>query len=194
MARTTKNDELNILDYFSEMNLPQEEIDKRISLALLVKEMYQKIFEYIRIKDELDTEFIEEYLVGGYAEIFGDGEYQSEHAKETAYEVLEATSKHLGDNYYTSDARATLIAVNDANSIGNYEYEQSFIKKGYTRKRWDALNDNKVRHSHIIADGQEVGINELFEVGSCKMRFPMDTEYGSASECVNCRCVCSYIK
>lgn len=197
MAKTIRIDELNILDYFSEMNLPQEEIDKRISLALLIKEMYVKVFadikDDLRLGYDIEAEYIEDVLVGGYAEIFNNSAFGVNRANVIAKETITATLKHIDDNYYLSDARATVIAVNDANAVCNYEYEQAFKAKGYKRKRWDAMQDERVRHSHVMADGQEVGIDEMFSVGTSKMRFPMDFEYGSANECVNCRCVCQYL-
>lgn len=199
MARKTKIDELNIIDYFSEMNLPQSEIDKRIAMAQSVKDMYHRIFVIVKAKqavdDEIDEDFIEDMIVDEYKGIFDmNMSFVDEHIKETAKEVANATMRHLNDEYYLSDQRAITIAVNDANSIGNYEYEESFKAKGYTRKRWDTMKDLRVRHTHVMADGKEVGINEMFDVGNCKMRFPCDSEYGTAEEIVNCRCVCLYSK
>lgn len=198
MARTTKNDELNIIDFFSEMNLPQEEIDKRIAMAQRIKEMYHRIFVTLKAKQKVSNDFgedfIEDMIVDGYKGIFAENEVQfiDDHIEETAKDVAQVTIKRIGDAYYLSDQRAIVIAVNDANTICNYEYEESFKNKGYKYKTWDTMKDLRVRHTHIVADGQKVGIDDMFEIGNCKMRFPCDTEYGTAEETVNCRCVAIY--
>ena len=204
MKKTTKIDELNILEYFSEMELPQEEIDKRVALAEQIKQAYHEVFVLVKAQqqteDDIDDELFENYLLDKYADIFKENnidftnEYIKDHVDETVAEVLRVTMENVGTAYYTSDGRAAIIAVNDSNAIYNYLYEQSFVKQGYKYKTWETMNDDRVRHSHIMADGQKVPITGMFDVGAYKMRFPCDTQYGGAEECVNCRCSASYTK
>lgn len=198
MARL-KIDELNIIDFFSEMNLSQDEIDRRISYAQQVKEMYHRVFTIVKaakkVDDDLDAEFIEDMLTNGYADIFNaDNHYTQKHLSLIVPEVVSTTLKNINDAYYLSDERAKIIAVNDVNSICNNELEEKAIKSGFKYKIWETMKDDKVRHTHIMADGQRVPIDGMFTVGMSEMRFPMDTENGNPEEIINCRCVCIYTR
>lgn len=198
MARL-KIDELNIIDFFSEMNLSQDEIDRRISYAQQVKEMYHRVFTIVKaakkVDDDLDAEFIEDMLTNGYADIFNtDNRYTQKHLSLIVPEVVSTTLKNINDAYYLSDERAKIIAVNDVNSICNNELEEKAIKSGFKYKIWETMKDDKVRHTHIMADGQRVPIDGMFTVGMSEMRFPMDTENGNPEEIINCRCVCIYTR
>jgi len=55
---------------------------------------------------------------------------------------------------------------------------------------WLSERDGKVRDSHTDADGQVVRATELFQVGDCLMRYPIDTEMcRDPGETINCRCL-----
>lgn len=56
-----------------------------------------------------------------------------------------------------------------------------------TTKKWLATNDNRTRHTHREADGQEVPIDARFTVGNSQLDYPGDP-HGSDSEVINCRC------
>jgi hypothetical protein len=56
-------------------------------------------------------------------------------------------------------------------------------------KRWFARLDNRTRTFHVQADGQTVGINEKFLVGGEQLNYPRDSENGSASNILRCRCI-----
>lgn len=56
-----------------------------------------------------------------------------------------------------------------------------------TTKKWLATNDNRTRHTHREADGQEVPIDARFSVGNSQLDYPGDP-HGSDSEVINCRC------
>lgn len=202
MAKILKTDELNILEFFGAMNLPEAEIEKRIVLAESLKNAYYEAFLEIKKQrkqdDEYDEEYIEDMLQKAYETIL-DGQnirindFIQNQINKTINEVLEVTDKNPSTDYYTSPARAAIIAVNDVNAIGNYELAEQAIKEGKTTKRWDTMKDERVRHNHVMADGLEVDIDKPFEVGTSKLMFPCDTSMGaSAEEIVNCRCVCIY--
>lgn len=104
------------------------------------------------------------------------------------FEKIEST------DFNTSLNRATLIAANSANAVGNYRQLLEAIKTGRTQKKWITMRDNRVRHTHIIADGQTVGIFEPFVVGDSYMNFPKDESLGAEmKEIAGCRCVCEYL-
>lgn len=102
-------------------------------------------------------------------------------------------NKDLDDPYWTSEERATMEAVNDANDVVGYEEWQKAIEEGKTYKIWKTEHDNKVRHSHREVDGKKIPITEMFLVGDSLMRFPHDTYYGTPAQTVNCRCSCEYV-
>lgn len=71
------------------------------------------------------------------------------------------------------------------------------VDKGATTRVWDATGDTRTRHSHMMMEGQEVGLDEPFKspVTGVQMLFPGDTSYRTvlnsrlvARETINCRC------
>lgn len=59
---------------------------------------------------------------------------------------------------------------------------------GGTQVRWISMHDGDVRNSHVRADGQTRNIDEPFEVGGVKLRYPGDP-LGPPDEVINCRCI-----
>lgn len=59
---------------------------------------------------------------------------------------------------------------------------------GHTRKRWISHVDDRVRATHLHANGQEVSIDEPFLVGGFALQVPGDLT-APASETSRCRCV-----
>jgi hypothetical protein len=55
-------------------------------------------------------------------------------------------------------------------------------------KQWDSTLDKRTRKSHVALDGQIRDVEEPFEIKGRKAMHPSD--FGVASEDVNCRCVC----
>lgn len=57
-------------------------------------------------------------------------------------------------------------------------------------KGWLSQRDNRVREDHVIADGQRIGLDQLFSVGGSLLAFPGDWTHGAQLEqIINCRCV-----
>jgi hypothetical protein len=61
---------------------------------------------------------------------------------------------------------------------------------GVTHMQWISRRDDRVRHTHRIADGQERPIGSKYQVGAFRLRFPGDPEVlpAGAAEILNCRC------
>ena len=215
MAHTSSIDELNnlqteqdkqkIRDYFEEMELEPEEIEKRINTANGINNLYLMLFllmsATVAVGDSVidDNNYWTDYLIRGYNDVLTENGYNvedpmiSQRVDETITEVLNTTYEHIAQDYYLSHDRAVMIASNDTNAFANYEQHVEAIKAGYTRKRWLAMRDKKVRHTHVWADGQEVDVQKPFIVGGYEMLFPLDQSLGAdAKEVVNCRCVCQY--
>lgn len=93
---------------------------------------------------------------------------------------------------WLSEERANLIALNEANWKWNNE-EYFDAKSRYTKKIWHTALDEKVRLTHMLVEGVEVGIDEPFHVGGYLMNYPLDSSLGaSATEIINCRCTVEY--
>jgi uncharacterized protein with gpF-like domain len=68
------------------------------------------------------------------------------------------------------------------------------------RKQWLSTRDDRTRQppgsefDHAAADGQEVGLEEPFNVSGESLMFPGDTSMGaSAGNTIQCRCTLTYI-
>lgn len=108
-------------------------------------------------------------------------------------EVEEIMEREAIADYWLSISRAINIAQNEANTFLNYTDFLEAKDKGRTTKTWLAMPDNKVRETHLEAEGQTVGIDEYFQVGNSQMRFPHDWEMSpDPNEIINCRCAVEY--
>lgn len=57
-------------------------------------------------------------------------------------------------------------------------------------KGWLSQRDSRVREDHIIADGNRIGLDQLFSVGGSLLAFPGDWTHGARlKQIINCRCV-----
>jgi uncharacterized protein with gpF-like domain len=59
------------------------------------------------------------------------------------------------------------------------------------KKIWISTQDDRTRDDHLMADGQEVGLDESFYVGGEEMNEPGDP-HGSAFNVINCRCAIAF--
>lgn len=86
-----------------------------------------------------------------------------------------------------SEARAALIArteVHGAYQNGSFD---GYKKAGVPTKIWVAVGDGETRDAHLMADGQEVPIDQPFDVGGESLQYPGDSR-ASAGNTINCRC------
>ncbi len=201
----TEKDKQTIKKYFEEMDLDLDEIEERISLAEDISVMYIALFVFISaliaVGNELDDEYLKDYLERGYMDVLDRHKYDTEDDYYGDYvdfisdEVIKTTEEQLAKEYYLSNDRAVTIGCNDANAFGNYQEHIEAIKAGYAFKRWETMRDKKVRHTHVMVDGQERPIQSPFKVGNSEMLFPLDESLNAeAKELINCRCVCKYFR
>lgn len=92
--------------------------------------------------------------------------------------------------------RADTIALNEsakALSMGREEglrqmVEAAGIDPATVTREWRSLRDSRVRDTHIVMDGQKVGMEAVFVSPSgARLRYPRDPQ-APAHETVNCRC------
>lgn len=89
--------------------------------------------------------------------------------------------------------RSTTIARTEVVASSNYSSIQAAQQSGLTlTKVWLATEDSRTRPAHAAADGQEVGMDEAFDVGGEALQYPGDSDNGSAENIVNCRCTVFY--
>jgi len=91
------------------------------------------------------------------------------------------------------DARAMIIAQTEMHAAAMQGSKAGAKASGIKDiiKVWHATQDDRTREDHSDADGQEVDIDDTFEVGDDELDMPGDPN-GSPEEVINCRCVASY--
>jgi hypothetical protein len=90
--------------------------------------------------------------------------------------------------------RSVTIAATEVIAASNYGSQEAATQSELAlNKVWLATEDAHTRQTHRDADGQEVGLDEPFEVGDSQLMFPGDSSLGAdASEIVRCRCTQYY--
>lgn len=80
-------------------------------------------------------------------------------------------------------------AIAQTTGTGAFERGQleAFREAGTDGKRWLSQRDGEVRPAHDAADGQEVPIDEAFDVGGERLMHPADPK-GSKANIIRCRC------
>jgi hypothetical protein len=93
----------------------------------------------------------------------------------------------LTTRWERSTALATRMTVTGLDgSMTQWRLERQ--KPAVKEKRWVSRLDDKVRETHLIADGQTVPLQSEFQVGLTTLRWPGDRT-GEIGEIANCRCV-----
>lgn len=93
-----------------------------------------------------------------------------------------------------SEARASVIARTEsvrASNRGAHNQARLLAKYLPVTKEWLDTSDSRTRKTHVAAGGQEVGLDEPFEVGGAFLQFPGDPA-GPPQETINCRCTTLY--
>lgn len=101
--------------------------------------------------------------------------------------------------YWNKEARflARRVARTESNSAANYALTvsaESMFPTTRLLKRWITAGDERVRPTHMSAQGQTVPKDAFFNVGGVQLKYPadMNTAVGApksvASEVINCRC------
>lgn len=193
-----KFDELNRLKkFYSVMNIPQSEKDKRVSLGNFLYDAFLYVFlmmqTEMKIKGIIDKNFYIQSLEGRLTDVLEENgiTYEDNYIPTLAKEVIDTTARHLDDEYYFSKERALLVAQNEANTVYNHKDYIEAVNSGKKYKRWVTENDERVRPAHEEVNFVKIPITEMFHVGEDEMRFPHDWN-ASPDNIVNCRCTCEY--
>ncbi len=191
---------LDIDTYFDEMELTEEGKEERKSFAESINDLMLFIFALFAVMKEhgyINKQFIISQFKSRYSEIvlqyMDIDKYIEDYITEFSQGTVDTTLKHIDDEFYLSEDRGLLIALNEANTTLNYKNYANAIKAGKTRKQWITEKDRKVRKTHRALDDETIPIEDVFIVGDTYMRFSHDTLYGiDYKELSNCRCTIKY--
>jgi len=92
-----------------------------------------------------------------------------------------------------SKERAKTIANTEVAAAYGVGRQEAMKGNGVKYKEWLTAGDDKVRAMHVRANGQQVPIDEPFEVDGEKLMHPGDPD-GKAENVINCRCVAIAIR
>ena len=223
-TETTKNDrqkvsrkKIPIHDYFENMQISEEEKEKRVRLANLL--LADVLFLFALSRRNRDTRYLSETFQKRYLssvkKVTEPDQKMQRYIRKVCDSIVKTTLKSgqddgkkqresltdsnavkaSQDSYAVSVDRATSIAENEANTILNGEEYSNAVKNGCTKKRWKSYRDERVRSDHADVDGQVIAINRPFHVGEYMMMYPKDDSLGAGlEEIVNCRCSVEYLQ
>lgn len=213
-TETTKDDrhkatrkKIPIHDYFENMQISEEEKEKRVRLANLL--LADVLFLFALSKRNQDKQYLSEAFQKRYLssvqKVVEPDQKMQRYIRKVCDSIVDTTLKGGSlttskankpqDPYVVSVDRATNVAENEANAILNGDEYITAVKNGCTKKRWKSYRDERVRADHADVDGQVVDISRPFRVGKYMMMYPKDDSLGAGlEEIVNCRCSVEYIK
>lgn len=151
--------------------------------------------EYMRttvnlVKAMPDTVFVE--MNTALSKTVGEGIFERQKA------VREFLSWDAEGGYVGWMRRAERIArTEEATAVNTAQFTAAKAKQNAglpMKKQWNSAADERTRESHRKADGQIRDFDQPFEVGDDLLDHPGDRVHGSAKECINCRCNCTYLE
>lgn len=101
---------------------------------------------------------------------------------------IEAVTNYSEFRADTIGRTETMAAYNG----GDAEAVRELGEFGPQYKRWLAASDSRTRKAHARADGQVVGLTEMFVVDNERLDHP-SASGGSPGNVVNCRCTVEYL-
>lgn len=187
--------------YFSDMEITDEDKEKRISLAeklednflyvlilLFTMQQYSKSVDWERAREEFESGYLA--AISGAITI---DEYMESYVKRFSYDVIDSTKAHEDDPWYYSRDRAVFQSENESQTSFNHQEYMEAIKAGKTRKQWVDIRDKRERESHRKVGGTVKPIQDVFLVGDSIMGYPKDQTYSpNLSEVCGCRCTIKY--
>lgn len=98
------------------------------------------------------------------------------------------TSRHKGEATTAYAARLRTLARTAATANAAHRTSTSDLARKRGRLRWVTVHDNRVRPTHVAADGQVQDLGTPFHVGDAHLLYPGDPA-GPLKETANCRCI-----
>ena len=98
---------------------------------------------------------------------------------------IEKKISHLSNRLAITETNSAVGGIIEATAVASFGTSLLF-------KRWIAVGDERVRHTHRIAASKKpIPVTQLYLVGDTFMRYPADNQaFGGnvAGEIINCRC------
>lgn len=101
---------------------------------------------------------------------------------------LLGTSRRKGEATAAYAARLRTLARTAATANAAHRMATSNLARKRGRLRWVTVHDNRVRPTHVAADGQVQDLGTPFHVGDAHLLYPGDPA-GPPKETANCRCI-----
>ena len=102
--------------------------------------------------------------------------------------LMLGTSRRKGEATTAYAARLRTLARTAATANAAYRMATSDLARKRGRLRWVTVHDNRVRPTHVAADGQVQDLGTPFHVGDAYLLYPGDPA-GPLKETANCRCI-----
>lgn len=154
-------------------------VDERTVKNLMTSSSEVKPYKPVKISLDKDTRYSKNKLQNALLQ----GILQGDAIDKIANRFEDAVG--MSRNSAIRNARTACTGAQNAGKQDRFEDLQS---KGCSiTKVWDAANDSRTREEHRDADGQEVDVNDYFDVGGEELMYPADPS-GSGWNIYNCRC------
>ena len=181
-------------EFFDAMDLTEEQREKRERVADKLFWVFAALFVLAQTTqdEEICVWWLDNQLTMIVQEYGVYNSYSVLYIDKFTREYVDVTFRNDGE-YFVSDDRALLGALNEANAIVGYEELEDAIADGATYKIWVTEKDNKVRPTHKVMNGKKIPIDDFFEVGGERLLYPRDeVNCGDLAELANCRCHLSF--